>query len=87
MNAMKALLAAGSLAGLAGCSNMSGLGGSSEMTCSAPPGIPCQSVSGVYANATAGTLPGQRPAHGSTSAPGRDFESAGEGDWTAKKAK
>lgn len=46
--------------GLAGCTNMSGLGGSSEMTCAAPPGVPCQSVSGAYANAVAGNLPSRR---------------------------
>ena len=50
-----------SLLTLAACSNMSGLGGSSDMTCAAPAGVPCQSVSGVYANAVAGTLPSQRP--------------------------
>jgi conjugal transfer pilus assembly protein TraV len=46
--------------GMSGCTNMSGLGGSSEMTCAAPPGVPCQSVSGAYANATAGNLPSRR---------------------------
>jgi conjugal transfer pilus assembly protein TraV len=30
------------------------------MTCAAPPGVPCQSVSGAYANATAGNLPSRR---------------------------
>jgi conjugal transfer pilus assembly protein TraV len=62
---------AGTVSLFAGCSNMSGLGGSSEMTCSAPPGVPCMSVSGVHANASAGTLPSQRGA-----------AAAGQGDGT-----
>lgn len=55
---------------LAGCSNMSGLGGTSEMTCAAPPGVPCQSVSGVYANAIVGNLPSQKPAGAHATEPG-----------------
>jgi conjugal transfer pilus assembly protein TraV len=43
-----------------GCTNMSGLGGSSEFQCKAPEGIPCQSVSGVYANDMADNLPSIR---------------------------
>jgi len=50
----------GLMGSFSGCSNLSGLGGSAEMTCAAPPGMPCQSVSGVHANASAGTLPSQR---------------------------
>lgn len=46
---------------LAGCSNLSGLGGSSSFQCKAPEGIPCMSVSGVDANERAGTLPLLRP--------------------------
>jgi conjugal transfer pilus assembly protein TraV len=60
------------LAALSGCSNMSGLGGSSEMTCAAPPGVPCQSVSGVHANASTGNLPSQRPATSVPAEPGGD---------------
>jgi len=52
----------GLMGSFSGCSNLSGLGGSAEMTCAAPPGVPCQSVSGVHANASAGTLPSQRAA-------------------------
>lgn len=63
------------LASLAGCSNMSGLGGSSEMSCAAPPGVPCQSVSGVHANASAGNLPSQRPATSAPPEPARDTAS------------
>jgi conjugal transfer pilus assembly protein TraV len=59
------------LAMLSGCSNMSGLGGSSEMTCAAPPGVPCQSVSGVHANASVGNLPSQRPASAASAEAGR----------------
>ncbi len=46
---------------LAGCSNLSGLGGSASFQCKAPEGIPCMSVSGVDANERAGTLPLLRP--------------------------
>lgn len=53
-----------------GCANVSGLGGSSESVCKAPPGVPCMSVSGVSANERAGTLPNQRqPREGAASAP------------------
>lgn len=41
------------LATLGGCmSSMSGLGGSESLSCKAPEGVICTSVSGVYANAT-----------------------------------
>lgn len=47
--------------GLAGCAGgLSGLGGSSEFQCKAPPGVPCMSISGVHANERAGNLPAQR---------------------------
>ena len=48
------------LSALGGCSNLSGLGGSAEFGCKAPPGVPCMSVSGVNANERAGNLPSQR---------------------------
>jgi conjugal transfer pilus assembly protein TraV len=60
--AAAAASALGLLGVLGGCSNMSGLGGSAQMSCAAPPGVPCMSVSGVHANASAGTLPSQRGA-------------------------
>ncbi len=39
---------------LSGCTTLlSGIGGDAQYSCKAPTGIPCRSVSGVYANATA----------------------------------
>lgn len=35
------------VAALSGCSNMSGIGGTSEFNCKAPVGVPCRSVSAV----------------------------------------
>lgn len=50
-----------SSAGLTGCAaNMSGIGGDTTFKCKAPDGVQCQSVSGTYANARAGTLPSQQ---------------------------
>lgn len=54
---LRAAACVSTLTALAGCMSMSGTGGKSEMTCAAPEGVPCQSVSGVYANALAGNLP------------------------------
>jgi conjugal transfer pilus assembly protein TraV len=45
---------------LAGCSSMTGLGGSSSYGCKAPEGVTCESVSGTYANALQNNLPSQR---------------------------
>ena len=45
---------------LSGCSNMSGLDAKSDFACKAPDGIFCESMSGIYANAQAKNLPGQR---------------------------
>ena len=42
---------------LAGC-NMTGIGGTDKFDCQAPVGIPCESLSGAYANAVADNLPG-----------------------------
>jgi conjugal transfer pilus assembly protein TraV len=49
-------------AALAGCTSMSGLGGSSSYGCKAPQGVTCESVSGTYANALQNNLPSQRQA-------------------------
>ena len=49
------------LPALSACANMAGLDGKSEFACKAPDGVVCTSVSGVYANTLAGTLP-TRPA-------------------------
>jgi len=48
------------LPALSACANMAGLDGKSEFACRAPDGVVCTSVSGVYANTVAGTLPAQR---------------------------
>lgn len=47
---------------LAGCASggMSGIGGSSEYSCAAPPGVSCMSITGLNANAARGTLPALR---------------------------
>jgi conjugal transfer pilus assembly protein TraV len=47
---------------LVGCSStgISGLGGEAKLACSAPTGVSCMSVSGLYVNATKGTLPSMR---------------------------
>jgi conjugal transfer pilus assembly protein TraV len=55
-----------SAVGLAGCTNISGLGGSSEFQCKAPDGVPCQSISGVHHNERSGNLPFQRPVRSAT---------------------
>ena len=60
------LLRAGGLALpvlVAGCGNLSGLGGTSRYACQAPAGVQCQSVSGTYHNGVHGsqrnpTVPG-----------------------------
>ena len=44
---------------LAGC-NMTGIGGTDHFDCQAPAGIPCESLSGAYANAVADNLPGTK---------------------------
>jgi len=54
------LLLLAALLALSGCMSMSGLGGDSKYACKAPEGVTCDSVSGVYANAVANNLPGQR---------------------------
>lgn len=48
------------VAALSACTNMSGLDAQSKFSCKAPDGILCESMSGIYANAQAKNLPGQR---------------------------
>jgi conjugal transfer pilus assembly protein TraV len=45
---------------LSACSSMSGYDAKSSFACKAPDGILCESMSGIYANARAHNLPGQR---------------------------
>jgi len=57
----QALLYVGAVLALSGCANMlSGLDAKSDFACKAPDGILCESMSGIYANAQAKNLPGQR---------------------------
>jgi conjugal transfer pilus assembly protein TraV len=51
------------LPALSACANMAGLDGKSEFACKAPDGVVCTSVSGVYANTVAGTLPARQADH------------------------
>lgn len=64
---------------LAGCTNLSGLGGSSEFQCKAPDGVPCQSISGVHHNERAGNLPFQRPARAALVQPSAQPSAASAG--------
>lgn len=48
------------LVGLAGCADMSGLGGSKHFACKAPVGVHCESLSATYHNSIANNLPSQR---------------------------
>lgn len=45
---------------LSGCANMSGLDAQSNFSCKAPPGVSCQSISGVYSNSLQDNLPFQQ---------------------------
>ncbi|MEW5788298.1 MAG: type IV conjugative transfer system lipoprotein TraV [Pseudomonadota bacterium] len=57
------------LPALSACANMAGLDGKSEFACRAPDGVVCTSVSGVYANTLAGTLPAMREGTPQSAAP------------------
>lgn len=55
-----ALVIIAALSALSGCTSVStGVGGTSELGCTAPEGVHCQSISGVYANAVHHNLPSQ----------------------------
>ena len=61
MRAWRLVVASLAASGLVtGCASMSGLDASDSFSCKAAPGVNCQSISGVYANANAGNLPFQR---------------------------
>jgi conjugal transfer pilus assembly protein TraV len=53
-------LSLGAMLVLCGCVSMSGLDAKSNFACKVPDGIFCESMSGIYANAQANDLPGQR---------------------------
>lgn len=48
------------LASMSGCASLSGFDGRSSFACQAPDGVLCESMSGIYANASANNLPGQK---------------------------
>ena len=60
MKALPLTFGIGAVVALSGCSSMSGFDAKSEFACKAPDGILCESMSGIYANAQAKNLPGQR---------------------------
>ena len=60
MKALTLTFGIGAVVALSGCSSMSGFDAKSEFACKAPDGILCESMSGIYANAQAKNLPGQR---------------------------
>lgn len=55
---------------LAGCTNLTGLDGSSQYACKAPEGVQCESVSGNYHNALRDNLPAQRKPTRAANRPG-----------------
>lgn len=60
MKTQKLIAAVGVVLALSACSSMSGYDAKSSFACKAPDGILCESMSGIYANARASNLPGQR---------------------------
>ena len=60
MKTQKLIAAMGVVMALSACSSMSGYDAKSSFACKAPDGILCESMSGIYANARASNLPGQR---------------------------
>lgn len=54
------MLGTAAVLALSGCGSMSGLDAKSSFACKAPPGVLCESMSGIYANAEQRNLPGQR---------------------------
>jgi conjugal transfer pilus assembly protein TraV len=54
-------LAGAGLLTLGACTTASGLDAGSKFACSAPDGVTCMSVSGIYANSKAGSLPAMQP--------------------------
>jgi conjugal transfer pilus assembly protein TraV len=51
---------------LAACGSLSGLDAKDQFACKAPDGVLCESMTGIYANAQANNLPGQRVSHGAS---------------------
>jgi conjugal transfer pilus assembly protein TraV len=62
-----------------GCAGtLSGVGGTSEYSCKAQPGVHCESVSGIYQNALQRNLPGQRPSPTRAPSPAPESKDPGE---------
>jgi len=55
-----------SIALLSGCTSLSGYDSENEFGCSAPAGVSCKSIRGVYANKKDGNLPSQQARHDET---------------------
>ena len=71
---------------LSACSNLSGVGGSSEYGCKAPAGVQCDSISGNYANALQHNLPGQRSRLDSTAPPNAAGTAGGASQPSSRKS-
>lgn len=69
--------------GLGGCAaGLSGVGGTSEYSCTAPEGVSCMSVSGLNANVTNRTLPAMQPRSELLDAKKAEAKTASEGKET-----
>lgn len=71
--------------GLAACGSLSGLDAKDQFACKAPDGILCESMTGIYANAQAKNLPGQRVSHGATATEPADAPPAAAGSGVLTK--
>ena len=79
--ASRAFVTVAALACLAGCTNLTGLGGTSEVKCRAKEsGIPCMSVSGIAENERAGTLRDLDRRVNTEAAPASDVSENGQSD-------
>lgn len=65
-----ALLLAGAVVFLGGCTSLSGVGGDTQYACPAPRGVQCGSVSANYLQSLHGDVPGQPPILRAGSDPG-----------------
>ena len=64
MKALPLITAAAAALALTACGSVSGLDAKDSFSCKAPDGVLCESMTGIYANAQANNLPGQRVKHG-----------------------
>lgn len=60
MRALSLIAIAAGITTLTGCGSLSGFDANSNFACKAPPGVLCESMTGIYANAEQKNLPGQR---------------------------